>query len=212
MEEAEKAKDQAKQDGYEVGVAKTKEALRAEVSEVCMYYCLQVWNEALNQAGVEASSTPRRVENVYYPPAICASGSSGSKADTASKEVDSGKESPAKVLPSINSPSKEVERPKVAKKEANITKEVAQDAAQPPATLKDPSKEKEAFHNMEIVLATLLIPTKEDLKGKGPASSITTSAQPAKLLAKDKLVIKMKPWALLYFFYFLNCCFCFHNL
>ena len=152
-----------------------------------------MWNEALNQAGVEASSTPRRVESVYYPPAICASGSSGSKADTASKEVDSGKESPAKVLPSINSPSKEAERPKVAKKEANITKEVAQDAAQPPATLKDPFKEKEAFHNMEIALATLPIPTKEDLKGKGPASSTTTSAQPAKLLAKDKLVIKMKP-------------------
>ena len=57
LEEVEKAKDQAEQDGYEVGVAETEEALRAKVSKVCRYYCLQVWNEALNQAKVEASST-----------------------------------------------------------------------------------------------------------------------------------------------------------
>ena len=54
---------------------------------------------------------------------------------------------------------------------------------------------------MEIILATLPIPTKEDLKGKGPASSTATSAQPSKLLMKDKLVIKMKPRALLSFFF-----------
>ena len=69
-----------------------------------------------------------------------------------------------------------------------MTKEVAHDAIQPPTALKDPSKEKEASYNMEIVLATLSIPTKEDLKGKGPASS----TQPGKT-PEDKLVIKMKP-------------------
>lgn len=42
LEEAEKAIDKAEQDGYEVGVTKTEEALRAEVSEVCRTYCLQV--------------------------------------------------------------------------------------------------------------------------------------------------------------------------
>ena len=107
-----------------MGVAETEEALRAEVSEVCRYYCLQVWNEVLNQVGVEASSTLKRAESVYYPPIIRASGSSGSKADTASKEADAGKESPTKVLPSLNSPSKEAEWLEVAEKEANITKEV----------------------------------------------------------------------------------------
>ena len=70
MEEAEKAKEQAEQDGFDVCVAKTEEALRAEVLKVCRCYFLQVWNEAPNRAGVEASSALRRVENVYYPPAI----------------------------------------------------------------------------------------------------------------------------------------------
>ena len=125
LEEAEKAKEQAKQDGYDVGVAETEEALRAEVSEVCRYYCLQVWNEALNQAGVEASSILRRAESVYYPTAIRALGSSGSKANTASKEADAGKESSTKVLPSVNSPSNEADRPEVTEKDANMTKEVA---------------------------------------------------------------------------------------
>ena len=39
---------------------------------------------------------------------------------------------------------------------------------------------------MEIFLATLPIPTKEDLKGKGPESSTATSTQPGKT-PKDKL-------------------------
>ena len=39
---AEKARDQAEQDGYDAGIVETKEALRAEVSRVCRTYCLQV--------------------------------------------------------------------------------------------------------------------------------------------------------------------------
>jgi len=68
LEEAEKAKDQAEQNGYDVRVAETKEALRVEVLGVCRTYYLQVWTEALNQARVEASSTLRRAKNVYYTP------------------------------------------------------------------------------------------------------------------------------------------------
>ena len=74
MEEAKKAKEQAEQKGYEVGVTETEKALRAEVVEVCRFYYLQVWNEALDQVGVEASSSLRRAENVYYPLAIRALG------------------------------------------------------------------------------------------------------------------------------------------
>ena len=48
LEEAEKAKEQAEQDGFDMGVAETEEAFRVEVSEVCRFYCLQVWNEALD--------------------------------------------------------------------------------------------------------------------------------------------------------------------
>ena len=64
---AKKARDQAEQDGYDLGVAETEEALRAEVSGVCKTYCSHVWNEALNQVGVKASSILRRAASVYYP-------------------------------------------------------------------------------------------------------------------------------------------------
>ena len=64
LKEVEKAKDQAEQDGYEVRVANTKKALKAKVSEVYRYYYLQVWNEALNQARVEASSAFRDRKSV----------------------------------------------------------------------------------------------------------------------------------------------------
>ena len=70
LEEAEKVVEKVVQDGYDVGVAKTEEALRAEVSRMCKTYCLQVWNEALNQVGFEASFALKRVENVYHPPTI----------------------------------------------------------------------------------------------------------------------------------------------
>ena len=68
--EAERAMNEAEQRGYEIGIAETKEALRAEVLVVCRIYCAKTWDEALNRAGVEASSELRRPENVFYPEAI----------------------------------------------------------------------------------------------------------------------------------------------
>ena len=88
-------------------VVETKEALRVEVLEVCRNYCLQEWNEALNQAGVEASSALRRAESVYCPSAICTLGSASFKVDLASEVADIGKDSPAKAPLSPDSPSKE---------------------------------------------------------------------------------------------------------
>ena len=67
LDDAKKARDQAEQDGYDVGVAETDEAFGAEVSRVCRAYCLQVWNEALNLARVEAFSALKRAKNVYCP-------------------------------------------------------------------------------------------------------------------------------------------------
>ena len=191
MEEAKKAKEQAEQKGYEVGVTETEKALRAKVAEVCRFYCLQVWNEALDQVGVEASSSLRRAKNVYYPLAIRVLGFLGSKADLVSSGTDKGKESPTKVLPIANISSKEAKSFEDAKKAAATTKEGAYDAALPPIAPKDPSKEKKASYNIEIVLATLPIPPKEDLKGKDQASTTAASTQPPKN-PKDKLVIKMK--------------------
>ena len=78
-----------------------------------------MWIEALNQAGVEASSALRRAENVYYPPAICASGlssTSGPKADIVSKEDADNEASTAKILPSSNSPRKDTKQAKALEK------------------------------------------------------------------------------------------------
>ena len=82
LEEIEKAKDQVEQDGYNMGGVETEEAFRSEVTGVCRVYFLQVWNEALNQAKVEASSTLKRAKNVYYLLAIQPSGPSSSQDDT----------------------------------------------------------------------------------------------------------------------------------
>ena len=67
---AEKERDEAEQNGYDVGVAETKDALRAKVPTVCHAYCTQTWEEALNRAGIDASSELRKFENIFFPPAL----------------------------------------------------------------------------------------------------------------------------------------------
>ena len=63
----EKERDEAEQHGYDVDVAEIEDALRAEVPTVCCAYCAQTWEEALNQAGVEASFVLRRPERIIFP-------------------------------------------------------------------------------------------------------------------------------------------------
>ena len=53
---------EAEQHDYDVGVAEIKDALRAKVPTMCRTYCAQTWDEALNRAGVEASSKLRKLE------------------------------------------------------------------------------------------------------------------------------------------------------
>ena len=64
---AEKERDEVEQHGYDVGVAETEDTLRAEVPAICRAYCAQTWEEALNQAGVEALSGLRRPESIIFP-------------------------------------------------------------------------------------------------------------------------------------------------
>ena len=54
--EAECSKEKAEEEAYDSGVAETQAALKVQVLGVCRLYCSQVWNEALKQAGVDASS------------------------------------------------------------------------------------------------------------------------------------------------------------
>ena len=90
--EAEKARDEAEQKGYDLGVAETEETLRAEVPAVCRIYYAQTWNEALNQAKVEASSKLRKANNIYYPFAIRASDHPSTQSEVASTVADPTKE------------------------------------------------------------------------------------------------------------------------
>ena len=89
-DEVEKAREEVEQYGYDIGVAETKDALRAEVLGVCKLYYAQVWDEALNQAGIEASSVLRKVENVYYPEAIRPPSSNNFKVDTPPEVANRG--------------------------------------------------------------------------------------------------------------------------
>ena len=66
------------------------------------------------------------------------------------------------------------------------------DAIKPPAAPQDLPQEKEAPPRMEIVLATLPVLVKGDLKGKGLEASEAALTQSTKALAKDKIVIKRK--------------------
>ena len=70
MEKVEEATTRAEQNGYDIGVKETKDILRAQVTRVCRGYCLQVWTEALNLAGLGASSELRRTKNIFYPAAL----------------------------------------------------------------------------------------------------------------------------------------------
>ena len=116
----------------------------------------------------------------------------GSKADTTPQDPNPSQDSLAKALPSSNSPPKEAEQVKAVEKEKDTTKRVIPEATKPPAAPKDPSKGKEVSQSLEIVLATLPIPTKEDPKGKGPTSTIATTAKPTKATKKDNPPLKIK--------------------
>ena len=86
--EAEKARDEVEQHGYDVGVAETKDTLRAQVPAICRTYCAQTWEKALNRVGVEASSELRRPENIYFPLTIRASTPPFTQGDVASIVTD----------------------------------------------------------------------------------------------------------------------------
>ena len=114
--EAEQAMNDAEQKGYDLGVAETEENLRAKVPMVCRIYCAQTWNEALNRAGVEASSKLRKAENVFYLGAICALDPSSTQAEVTQTTTDPNQE----VLPhnppppSQQEPAKETSAPQEA--------------------------------------------------------------------------------------------------
>lgn len=96
-----------------------------------------MWNEALTQAGVDASSTLRRVENVYYPPAFHVANPSSSRAEVAPKAPVPSQVALAIALPTFTVPSKEADQAKAGDKD----KEIAKDTVPDKEPIKEPVKE-----------------------------------------------------------------------
>ena len=108
-----------------------------------------------------------------------------------SSEAGEGQGSPPKAPLTANTSSKVAKQAEDTVKIGDINKEVVQGADLPQVAPKDPSKEKEASQSMELVLATLPIPLKEDPNVKAQVSSMAATTQLPKN-PKDKLIIKMK--------------------
>ena len=107
--EAKSFKEKAEEEAYDLGVTETQATLKAQVPGVCRLYCSQVWNEALKQAGVEASSDLWKVENVYYPPAIRETAPSSSEAKDAPKEAEAARPEAALAIIAPDEPARESE-------------------------------------------------------------------------------------------------------
>ena len=130
-------------------MAETQATLKAQVPRVCRFYCSQVWNEALKQAGVEASSDLWKVENVYYPPAIREAAPSSSEVKDAPEEakaagpgavlaITAPKESARESEPSGAAETSEGLNPDAPQKTAESTGDAQAPYAEEPAFLVEP--------------------------------------------------------------------------
>ena len=144
---------------------------------MCRAYCDLVWDEALNQAGVKPSSILRKPESIYYPPAICPVSSSNPKADPISLEASEiqGSQTEASSTANVNTFLPRTRRAEDTLQIEDANKDAVQGSNLPPAIPGDSSKEKENSKTMELVLATLSMPPKEDPKEKAKESSTTAS-------------------------------------
>ena len=181
--EAEKAKvkakkareEEAEQHSYDIGIAETEDTLRAEILTVCRAYCAQTWEEALNRAGVEASSELRRPKNVYFPPTIRASNLPSNQEEATFIVTDPAEEARTQDPLPPNQPEQSKE-PKVPKDtSSDKAAEVLQDGA--------------ASQSFEQALTSTTIPAGEVPKEKKkvvPPEAVDKAF-------KSKLQIKLKP-------------------
>ena len=90
---------------------------------VCRIYCAQTWDEALNRAGVEASSELRWPENVFYPKAISPSALPSNQAEATPLTVNPNEEVLPPSLPPPGQP--EPAKENTAPPKASLDKTVA---------------------------------------------------------------------------------------
>ena len=105
------------------GVKETKDILRAQVTRVCRGYCLQVWTEALNLAGLGASSELRRTKNIFYPAALRVAVQPSSQVVTAPKVPEPAQPAYASTLPTTLKTSKESKMVSSKGKEKGVAKD-----------------------------------------------------------------------------------------
>ena len=168
---AEKERDEAEQHGYDVSVAETEDALRAEVPAVCHAYYTQTQEKPLNKAGIEASSELRKPENIIFPQDL---------------QIPSQKE----VAPPAPQPVKEAQRQHPLSTDQ-------QEQGREQKIQKGPSSDKvieapqpgAASQDFEKQLASVTLPAQGSLKGKEKE----TPAEVADQAPKSKLQIKLKP-------------------
>ena len=168
---AEKERDEAEQHGYDVGVAETEDALRAEVPAVCRAYYAQTWEEALNQAGVEASSGLRRPESIIFPSAL--------QIPKQTKTVPLAPQPISEAPPQHPPSTAQLEQGKEKEIQKGPFSDKVTEAPQPGSASQDFKKQ----------LALVTLPAQESLKDK--EKEITPEA--ADQAPKPKLQIKMKP-------------------
>ena len=93
---------------------------------------------------MDAFSTLRRAENVYYPLALRVAGPSISQVNTAPKAFEPSKASPASALPAPIVPSKEADQAGAVDKDKELTKDKVPKRELAKKPVKDSSKEKGA--------------------------------------------------------------------
>ena len=129
--EAKSSKEKAEEKAYDSGVAETLVILKAQIPGVCRLYYSQVWNEALKQAGVEASFDLWKVEKVYYPLAIRETASVSSEAVSAPDGAETARPEAALVVSTPDEPAKRGELPGVAETHGSLNPEAPQEAVEP---------------------------------------------------------------------------------
>ena len=174
------SKEEAQEEAYDLGVAETQAALKAQVLGVCRLYYSQVWNKALKQAGVKASSNLWRVENVYYPPAIRETAPSSSEAGGVPEGVEAAGTVAEAVSIAPNEPAKESDPSGVAETGEGLSLEAPLRAAESTAEAQAPHTEEPAL---------LVEPLQAVPLGEGSKDLKITFAQPSE--GKDKTKSKV---------------------
>ena len=173
--DAEQAMNEAEQRGYEVGIAETEKALRAEIPEVCRIYCARTWSEALNRVRVEASSELRKPENVFYPEAIRPSILLPPQADAPSSVSNLNEEVSPHSFPSLGQ------------------LELAKRGLAPPGASPDKttttSEAETASHGFQQDLDSIVLPTGGVIKAK---EGISTSEADISVGQNPKIQLKLK--------------------